>query len=418
MPLTNLQVQNLKPSGRSLKVSDGAGLYLHLTPSGSKLWRMAYRYGGKQKTLAFGAYPAVSLAVARERRAAARQTLAAGKDPALEAKRARQNAELEAASSFNAIADEFLAKAEKEGRADATMAKKRWLLDMAREQFGDMPVREIQAADVLAALRLVEQQGNYETARRLRSTIGQVLRYAVATARAETDPTTALRGALIAPKVTHRAAIVDREDFGKLVRSIWSYSGSKETAVGLRLMALLYPRPGELRFATWGEFDLENGCWTIPAARTKMRREHKKPLSALAVEILRDFRTRRRTDGLILPSLTSLLAPISENTLNLALRRLGYGKDEACSHGFRASASSILNESGLWSADAIEAELAHASGNEVRRAYHRASYWEERIRMAEWWSDEIRKNLRPSNTQTTSSATAAVPSKIGVLQYD
>jgi integrase len=409
MPLSNLQVQNLKAPCRTRKLSDGEGLYLHLTSSGSKLWRMAYRYGGKQKTLAFGAYPAVSLADARKLKAAARQTLAAGKDPALEAKRARQNAELEAASSFNAIADEFLLKAEKEGRAEATMAKKRWLLDMAREQFGDMPVREIQAADVLAALRIVEQQGNYETARRLRSTIGQVLRYAVATARSDADPTAALRGALITPKVSHRAAIVDKGEFGKLIRSVWRYSGSPETSLGLRLMALLYPRPGELRFSNWQEFDLDNGYWTIPAARTKMRREHRKPLSGFAIELLRDFLPVRRTDGLLLPSLSSVSVPISENTLNLALRRLGYGKDEACSHGFRASASSILNESGLWSADAIEAELAHASGSEVRRAYHRASYWDERTRMAEWWSTQIKDAASGYTLKSIENLPAEIP---------
>ncbi len=217
-----------------------------------------------------------------------------------------------------------------------------------------------------------------------------MFRYAIATSRAEIDPTYGLRGALISPKVEHRAAIIDRDGFGALIRGIWEFEGSNpSTRAGLKLMALLYPRPGELRLAKWDEFDLVKGTWTIPASRTKMRRVHIKPLSKAALEILEQQRQYVGGEGYVFPSELSKGKPISENTLNGALRRMGLSKDEMTAHGFRASASSLLNEAGLWNADAIEAELAHIGADQVRKAYHRATYWEERVRMADWWANLI-----------------------------
>jgi integrase len=242
---------------------------------------------------------------------------------------------------------------------------------------------------VLVPLRKVEALGNYESARRLRAVISQVFRYAIATARADTDPTFGLRGALITPTVTHRAAITTAKAFAGLVRAVWAYEGALESQAALKLLVLLYPRPGELRLATWAEFDLEAATWTIPAARTKTRREHVKPLAPLAINILRDLKSHTGNYELAFPSQLSPGKPISENTLNGALRRMGFTKDEHTSHGFRASASSLLNESGKWSADAIEAELAHIGADQVRKAYHRARYWDERVRMADWWAEEI-----------------------------
>ncbi|WP_340693299.1 integrase arm-type DNA-binding domain-containing protein [Hyphomonas sp.] len=386
MALTDLQIRNLRPGERTAKVSDGEGLYLHMPPNGSKLWRMAYRFDGKQKTLSFGAYPSTSLSLARQRRTEAKRTLAEGQDPSRQARIAKQQRRVAANNTFNAVADEFLQKLEKEGRAPGTLEKKRWFIGMAKSAFGTQPIAEITAADILAPLRKVESKGHYETARRLRSTIGQVFRYAIATARTQYDPTYGLRGALISPSVTHRAAIIDRDGFAKLVKDVWVYNGTVPTATALRLMVLLYPRPGELRWARWREFDLEAGCWTIPAERMKMRKGHKKPLPQLAVDILKASNEYRVDDDFIFPAATTPSKPMSENTLNQALRRMKYRKDQATSHGFRASASSLLNESGLWSADAIEAELAHVSSNEVRRAYHRAQYWDERVKMSEWWA--------------------------------
>lgn len=192
-----------------------------------------------------------------------------------------------------------------------------------------------------------------------------------------------MKGAIIAPKVTHQAAVTDWANFARLLGSVWTYTGTPETCAALKLMALLYPQPGELRQAEWSEFYLEKGVWTIPAERAKMRRSHKKPLPGLALGILLEHRHLADNRRLVFPASTTTERPISDNTMNLALRRMGFGKDEATSHGFRATASTLLNESGLWSADAIEAELAPMGGNAVRRAYHRASYWDERIRMAD-----------------------------------
>lgn len=389
MPLNDARIRALKPSTKPTKHGDTGGLLLVVSPTGSKLWRMVYRFDGKQKQLSFGTWPDVSLAEARSSRDTARKLLASGVDPSAKKKEERVARERVVTDSFAALAEELLVKNEREGKSAATLGKKRWLVSLATIDLGAKQITEISASDILVPLRRVEAQGNYETARRLRAVIGQVFRYAIATARAENDPTFGLRGAIIAPKVTHQAAVTDWTVFAKLLKSIWAYSGTRETCAALKLMVLLYPRPGELRQAEWSEFDFDNGVWIIPAERAKMRRPHKKPLPPLAMEILRAQRNHTGTLRLVFPSSTSTERPISENTMNLALRRMGFSKDDATSHGFRATASTLLNESGLWSADAIEAELAHLSGNAVRRAYHRASYWDERLKMATWWSERI-----------------------------
>lgn len=386
--------------GRVLKLSDGGGLYLHVSANGSKHWRLAYRFEGKQKLLSFGPYPAVSLAEARAKREEAKAVLRDGEDPSKKAKAEKYQQHLESISRFRTIAEELLNKNKLEEKAEATVAKKRWLIGIANEDLGELSITEIKAPAILDVLRKVEAAGNYETARRLRAVISQVFRYAIATSRAEIDPTFGLKGALIAPKVTHRAAITDRKKFTGLIRAIWSYDGSTESHAALKLMALLYPRPGELRLAKWPEFDLERAIWTLPAERMKMRREHRKPLPALAVEILTELQKLTGNCEFAFRSALSPGKPISENTLNGALRRLGFSKDEATSHGFRSSASSLLNESGRWSPDAIEAELAHVGADQVRKAYNRTQYWEERVRMAEWWAEKIQgmlKDTSPSN---------------------
>jgi integrase len=389
MPLSDIQVRNLKAQRRPTKHSDGGGLHLLISPQSSKLWRLAYRFDGKQKTLALGAYPAVSLQDARQRRDSARKLLASGIDPSAQKKVDRLAREISNSASFDVIAAEFLKKAEREGKAAATLSKKKWLVSLAQPDIGKRPIREITASEILVPLRKVEAHGNYETARRLRAMIGQVFRYAIATARADNDPTFGLKGALTTPIVSHRAALVRRDDFAGLLRAIWSYQGAPETCAALQLMALLYARPGELRQAEWSEFDLEAATWTIPARRTKTRREHRKPLPALAVTILRDLHKLSGHRQLVFPSMQSPIRPLSENTLNYALRRMGFSQTEATAHGFRASASSLLNESGKWHPDAIEAELGHVGADAVRKAYHRAQYWDERRQMTEWWAGEI-----------------------------
>ncbi len=384
MPLNDQQISNLKPSERAFKLSDGGGLYIHVTPQGTKLWRMAYRTNGKQKLLSFGAYPAIGLANAREKRDAAKQLLATDIDPAIQTKLEKIARETEGQNTFAAISEEFLKKNLREGKADATLTKKRWLVSLALADLGLRPITEITAAEILVPLKKIEALGNYETAKRLRAMIGQVMRYAISTAKATNDPTYGLKGALVAPKVTHRAAITNWDDFAGLLRAIWQYEGTIETRCALKLMALLYPRPSELRQAEWTEFDLNTSAWTIPAERTKMRRVQKKPLPELAVNVLRELQRHTGNRRLVFPSTQYAERPLSENTMNAALRRLGYSNTEMTSHGFRASASTLLNESGLWNADAIEAELGHAVKGEVRRAYQRALYWEERVKMGDW----------------------------------
>ncbi len=384
--LNELTVRNAKTSDKLVKLSDGGGLQLWLMPTGSKLWRLAYRYAGKQKLLAMGQYPYIGLADARERRNEARKIISEGGDPSalkLAARRALTNPE----NTFQEIADEYLAKLKREGRAESTLKKLEWLLGLAASDLGWRPVEEIKPADVLVPLRRVEARGRYETARRMRSTLSAVFRYAVATARAETDPAAPLQGALTIAKVKHRAAITDPVAFGGLLRAIEGFQGEPTTVAGLQLMAVLFPRPGELRQAEWTEFDLDTATWTIPAERAKMRRPQRKPLPTQAIDILQRLGELTGDGPLVFPSLRSRLRPISNNTMNAALRRLGYSQDEATAHGFRATASTLLNESGKWSADAIERELGHVEGNSVRRAYARGEYWDERVSMIQWWAD-------------------------------
>lgn len=384
--LTEARIRKAKPGTSIRKLSDGGGLQLWLMPNGSKLWRLAYRFLGKQKLLSFGGYPVLGLADARQKRDEAKRLLADGVDPS-EAKRAARVEAQAAAITFGSVADEYVAKLEREGRAEVTLSKLRWLLSLASKDIGHRRISEIKPADVLVPLRRAEQRGRYETARRMRSTIGSVFRYAVATARAEQDPAEALKGALTAPRVAHQSAVTDSVAFGALLRAIDTFDGQPNTAIALKLMALLFPRPGELRQAEWSEFDLERGTWVIPEARAKMRRPHKKPLSRQAVELLNKLHSLTGDGSLAFPSIRSWQRPMSENTLNAALRRLGYGKDEMTSHGFRASASTLLNESGKWNADAIERELAHIEGNSVRKAYARGEHFDERCEMIQWWAD-------------------------------
>jgi integrase len=315
--------------------------------------------------------------------------LASGIDPSAQAKLEKVARATASANTFSVIADEYVDKMRREGRADATVEKTTWLLEFARPDLGNRPVSEISAVEVLHVLRKVEARGKLESARRLRSTIGSVFRYAIATARAENDPTFALRGALTTPRVTPRAAVTEEKALGALLRAVDAYDGQPVTRIALQLAALLFPRPGELRQAEWREFDLSAAVWAVPAARTKMRREHRVPLSRQAVQRLAELSSMTGAGKLAFPSVRSAMRPISDGTLNAALRRLGYTKDEATSHGFRATASTLLNESGLWNPDAIERQLAHVEGNDVRRAYARGEHWEERVRMMQWWADRL-----------------------------
>ncbi|MDX8469373.1 integrase arm-type DNA-binding domain-containing protein [Mesorhizobium sp. VK25A] len=398
MALSDVKCRNTRPASKLQKLSDGGGLQLWVQPSGTRLWRLAYRFDGKQKLLSLGSYPVISLADARQARDEAKRLLKAGADPAQQRKFQKASSPKD---TFRSIADEYVEKLKKEGRADRTISKVKWLLDFAYPTIGDKCIREIDTATILAALRRVEVRGRYESARRLRSTIGTVFRFAIATARAEADPTIALRGALISPTVTPRAAITDPKALGGLLRAVDAFDGQPTTRAALRLMAMLFPRPGELRAAEWGEFDFESSMWIIPEARMKMRRPHRVPLSRQAVSVLASLREISGGGSLLFSSVRSVSRPISDNTLNAALRRMGYGKEEATAHGFRATASTLLNECGKWHPDAIERQLAHIENNDVRRAYARAEHWEERVKMMQWWANYL-DELKSKNAQVIS----------------
>jgi integrase len=390
MPLTDAAIRAAKPSSeQTLKLSDGGGLQLWVTPTGSKLWRLAYRFAGKQKKLAIGAWPTVSLKHARGRREDAKALLEKGVDPSEQRKTDKAHEALDRGNTFDAIAAELIEKKRREGKTEKTLKKNQWAIRFASPVIGSKPISSIDSPDVLAVLKTVEARGTHETAIRLRALIGQVFRYGIATGRCDNDPTFALRGALTTPVVKHRAAIVEPVPFGALLRSIDGYSGDPTTRTGLQLLALTFVRPGELRNAEWSEFDLEAAVWSIPAGRMKMRRPHLVPLAAQAVVLLRDLHVISGHRRLLFPGLRSVERPMSENTLNGALRRLGYSQDQMTAHGFRAAASSMLNESRKWSGDAIERQLAHADPDEVRRAYARADFWPERIQMMAWWAEKL-----------------------------
>ncbi len=387
MPLTDLAIKRALPGSKIVKLSDGGGLQLWITPDGAKRWRIAYRFGGSQKTLAVGVYPEIGLKGARDAREAARRTLAQGEDP-LEVKKAAKVARAEeGANTFAAIAGELAEKKRRDKKAAATLRKFDWFMTFAFPSLGSRPIGEISAREVLAILKEVEARGTHETARKLRTAIGDVFRFAIATARAENDPTVALRGALVTPTVTPRAAIVAPKAFGGLLRAMEDYEGAAETRFALELLALTFVRPGELRAAEWAEFDLDAAVWEIPAGRMKMRKAHRVPLAPRAVAILKELRKLTGQGAFLFPSVRTVVRCMSENTLNAALRRMGFTNQDMTSHGFRASASSMLNESGLWNPDAIERQLAHVDGDSVRRAYARAEFWDERVKMMGWWAD-------------------------------
>jgi integrase len=387
---TDTYFRHLKPAEKDYKRSDDSGLFMLVTTTGSKLWRFGYRYDGKQKLLAIGPYPIVSLVDARAKRDDAKRLLAEDIDPSVERKAERRQARIARANTFEAVAKELMEKFEAEGDAPTTLKKKQWLLDFANKEFGKRPVADLKAPEILDALRKIEKRGRHETATRLRSTVGAVIRFAIATGRAERDPTGDLRGALITPKVIHRATIVEPHAVGALLRAIDGFEGQAVTRYALRLAPLMFVRPGELRKAEWTEFNMASAEWRIPAAKMKMRRPHRVPLAPQTLAILEELRDLTGGSKLLFPSVRSWHRPISDNTLNAALRRLGYDKTEITVHGLRSTASVLLNESGKWHADAIERQLGHQEANEIRGAYiHAAEFWQERARMMRWWADEL-----------------------------
>ena len=388
MALSDVQIRSLKPADKLYKVTDEKGLYLEVSPNGSKLWRYKYLYMGKNKRIALGRYPEVGLAEARRRRLEARGNLDNRVDPLANRKREKLIAVYQAANTFGDMAKEYLEKMVGDRRAETTISKAHWLLEQLKP-IADQPITALKPVDVLAALKRLEAHGKFETARRCRSFASRVFRYAVATGRGETDPTAMLRGALVVPRTTHHAALLEPKDVGELLRAIDTYSGHKVTRLAMQVAPHVMSRPGELRMALWSEFDLEEAVWKVPAERMKMRRPHMVPLSQQVLAYLEELRPLTGPDGYVFPAFHTWKRPLSENTINQAFRRMGYGVGEVTPHGLRTTASTLLNESGKWSPDAIERSLAHADKDAVRGIYNRGKYWEERVAMHQWWSDYL-----------------------------
>lgn len=390
MKLSELQVRKAAPGERPRKLSDGAGMYLLVVPTGGKLWRLKYRIDGKEKTLALGRYPDVGLAEARAKRDQARRQISQGSDPSAERQARRQARVAEAQASletFECVARVWM---DRQQVAEVTAQKNRWIFESFLFPYiGHRPVGAVTPRELLDALRFTETRGLLESAKRAKIKAGQVFRFAILEGLADSDPTASLRGALKAPKPKHHAAIVDPREVGGLLRAIDGFSGQLVTKAALNLAPLVFVRPGELRQAEWGEIDLSNAIWRIPPVRMKMRAAHLVPLSTQAVEILRELSSLTGAGRYVFPGLRSASRPMSENTINAALRRMGYSGEEMTGHGFRSLAATRLNEMG-WNSDAIERQLAHAESNKVREAYtHAAQYLEERTKMMQAWADYL-----------------------------
>lgn len=386
MPLTDTTIRNAKPGDKPVKLYDAGGLYLEVAPSGGKWWRLKYRFNKKEKRISLGVYPDVGLKDARARRDEARKQLASGIDPG-ESRKA-QKAARTGQNSFEAVAREWFAKFSPNWTPDHA---DRIIRRLERDIFpwmGTKLIGDVTAPELLAGLRRIENRGAVETAHRVMQNCGQVFRYAVATGRAERDPSVDLRGALPPVKGKHHASITDPKTIGELLRAINDYQGSFVTQCALRLAPLVFVRPGELRRAEWSEFDLDAAQWIITATRMKARVKHVVPLSLQAVTILRELYLLTGRGRYVFPGVRTKDRPMSENTVNAALRRLGYTTDEMTGHGFRSMASTLLNEQG-WHYDAIERQLAHAERNAVRAAYNYAEHMPERKKMMQAWANYL-----------------------------
>ena len=388
MPLTDPAIRNAKPGEKPIRLFDGGGLYLEVAPAGGKWWRLKYRFSGKEKRISLSVYPDVSLKEARNRRDEARTQLAEGIDPG-EARKAIKSAHADIRkNSFEAVAREWFAKFSphwSEGHS------KRIIRRLNRDIFpwvGSKLICEVTAPELLSTLRRIESRGALETAHRVLQNCGQVFRYAIATGRAERDPSADLRGALPPTKGKHHASITDTKAIGSLLRAIDGYQGTFVTQCALRLAPLVFVRPVELRRAEWVEIDLNAAEWRIPADKMKMKVQHIVPLANQTVEILSELHPLTGCGRYVFPGVRINSRPMSENTINSALRRLGYTKDEMTGHGFRSIASTLLNEQG-WHRDAIERQLAHSESNAVRAAYNYAEHLPERRKMMQAWADYL-----------------------------
>jgi integrase len=386
-PLSDTKIRAIKPAQKPQKFFDGGGLFLFVSPTGGKLWRLKYRFGGMEKLLAFGAYPQISLAQAREKREQTLAMIAKGVDPG-DTKKAQKAASSEGTETFEVIAREWHAKFSPSWAASHGGKILRRLELYVFPWLGNRPIKSISAPELLAVLRRIEAKGIFETAHRTHQNCGQVFRYAIATGRAERDPSADIRGALPPANAKHMATITDPKEIAGLLRAIDCYRGSIVTRCALQLAPLVFVRPGELRHAEWDEINFDAAEWRISADKMKAGTLHLVPLSRQALAILREIFPLTGNGRYIFPSPRTGSRPMSNNAILAALRRMGYAKDEMSGHGFRSMASTLLNEQG-WNRDAIERQLAHAERNSVRAAYNYAEFMPERKKMMQWWADYL-----------------------------
>jgi len=384
--LTDVAIKNAKPGSKPLRLSAGKGLVLLVLPNGTRSWRFRYRFNGKANMMSLGSYPDLSLAKAIEKRDDLRKMIVAGIDPS-QAKKA-QKASDSGADSFETIAREWF---EKFSPIWSPSHGERIIRRLERDIFpwiGKRPVNEIKAPELLSVLRRIESRGAVETAHRASQNCGQVFRYAIATGRAERDPSGDLKGAIPPTKTKHHASITDPLEIGKLLRAIDGYSGGLIVRCALRIAPMVFVRPGELRQAEWSEIDFDKAEWVIPGIRMKMKEKHIVPLSRQALEILRELHPLTEESRYIFPSPRTFDRPMSDNAILAALRSMGYTGDMMTGHGFRSMASTLLNEQG-WNRDAIERQLAHAERDEIRAAYNYAQHLPERKKMMQAWADYL-----------------------------
>ena len=397
MPLTDTFLKTLKYSrddNKPQREYDTEGLYVEITPKGVKKWQMKYKrpITGKENRLSFGIYPEVSLKEARQKRDDARKLLKDNIDPSEAKKEEKRLSVLQAANTFEAIANEWLNK--QDYLAQATHKKSTWLLSFAINHFGRKNITDISSLDVLAVCRIFEDQNKRETAKRIKVKCGQVFRYAIATGRATYEPTQALKGALQPVITNHQAAITDPSQVARLMQDIHGYEGHYITIFALKLAPLVFVRPSELRTAKWTDIDLNAKEWRYHVHKTKT--EHIVPLSSQAVKLLTDLKSISSNSPYVFPSIRTNQRPMSENTINAALRRLGYTSEQMCGHGFRAMARTILDEVLDYPIEVIEMQLAHAVKDANGRAYNRTKYIKQRHDMMQHWSDYL-DSLRVGN---------------------
>jgi len=386
--LSDAKARNAKPRTTRYKIADGDGLFLFVMPSGSKYWRLKYFFECKEKLLALGVYPEVSLSDARERRAQARKVLAAGNDPADVKREAKRQEILKSDNAFEVVAREWFEKRKHEWKPSSAVAMLGRLEQHILPKLGQRPIADINAPEVLAVLRVIEARGTLETARRVMQICGKIFMYAIATGRAERNPVPDLRGALKTPVSTHYS-FLKASDLPEFLKKLEAYDGSLQTKLALNLLLLTFVRTNELRGAQWTEIDWDKAEWRIPAERMKMKEMHLVPLSRQAIAILRELQKHSGSREYVFPNQHNPSTFMSENTMLYALYRMGY-HSRTTGHGFRSSASTILNEHD-FRADVIERQLAHSERNSVRAAYNHAQYLPERRKMMQWWADYLEK---------------------------